>query len=95
MMQDSAQDNMPIGDYNMPDSNFNPENGPAPAVQPLSESQQNGPDAPIDGTDPTMGSFEMTNGDGSTSMPATQDPTLLLYNGSRRRDGAPPATITI
>lgn len=78
MMQDSAQDNMPMGDYNMSDSNFNPENGPAPAVQPLSESQQNGPDAPVDSTDPTMASFDMTNGDGINSMSATQDPTMSL-----------------
>ncbi|KAJ2966023.1 hypothetical protein NUW58_g10771 [Xylaria curta] len=32
MMRDSAQDNMPMGDFNMPDAGFNPENGTAPAI---------------------------------------------------------------
>ncbi|KAK5626738.1 hypothetical protein RRF57_002453 [Xylaria bambusicola] len=75
MMQDSAQDNMPMGDYNITDPNFNPENGPAPAVQPLSESQQqNGPDAPIDATGSNTASLNMTNGDMSNSIPDPMAP---------------------
>ncbi|KAI0909253.1 WD40-repeat-containing domain protein [Ustulina deusta] len=73
MMQDSAQDNMPMGDYNMSDPNFNPENGPAPAVLPPPGSQQNGTDAPVDPTNSNMASVDMTNG-ATTFMSATHEP---------------------
>ncbi|KAI1419192.1 WD40-repeat-containing domain protein [Xylaria sp. FL1777] len=75
MMQDSAQDSMPMGDYNMSDSNFNPENGSAPAVLPPLESQQNGTDGPMDPSSSNMASLD-TNGVISSSMPATQDPMM-------------------
>ncbi|KAI0975644.1 WD40-repeat-containing domain protein [Xylaria arbuscula] len=73
MMQDSAQDNMPMGDYNMSDTaNFNAENNAAPAVQPPPDSQQNGAaDVPVDGTGSNTATLDTTNG---TLSASSQDP---------------------
>ncbi|KAI1350585.1 WD40-repeat-containing domain protein [Xylaria sp. FL0043] len=75
MMQDSAQDNMPMGDYSMSDTNLNPDN--AATGLPSSDTQQNGgtDGGPVDTTTSNMASLDMTNGATSASLPATQDPT--------------------
>ncbi|KAI0423872.1 WD40-repeat-containing domain protein [Xylaria sp. FL1042] len=77
MMQDSAQDNMPMGDYSMADANFSSDNAAAAAGLPSSNAQQNGADgAPVDTMSSNMASLDTTNGAASASMPATQDPSI-------------------
>ncbi|KAI0487712.1 WD40-repeat-containing domain protein [Xylaria cf. heliscus] len=106
MMRDSAQDNMPMGDYNMHDASFNPENGPAPAVLPPPGSQQHGSDAPIDPAGPNMSGLDgiHTNGAISATMPSTQElvrsmtenslsfeaPPLTQADSSTEHEGDPP-----
>ncbi|KAI1750479.1 WD40-repeat-containing domain protein [Xylaria castorea] len=84
MMRDSAQDNMPMGDYNMPEATFNPESGPAPAVLPPPGSQQHGTDAPIDSTDSNMSGLDgiHANGADSATMPSTQEPVAVTADNS-------------
>ncbi|KAI0405937.1 WD40 repeat-like protein [Xylaria palmicola] len=67
MMRDSAQDNMPMGDYGVAEGGFNPENGAAPG------SQQNGADALIDAPNATASGLDTMNGAASADMPATQE----------------------
>ncbi|KAI1127246.1 WD40-repeat-containing domain protein [Nemania abortiva] len=85
MMQDSAQDNMPIGDYNsnMPETaGFNPENGTAPGNLPPSESQQNGTNAPTDPANLDMSGLNGVDGGMSMSMPSTQEPPMSTADNS-------------
>ncbi|RYC61915.1 hypothetical protein CHU98_g4288 [Xylaria longipes] len=85
MMRDSAQDNMPMGDYNMPEVTFDPENGPAPAALPPLGSQQHGTDAPpIDPTDSNMSGLDgiHTNGAASAGIPSTQEPGASMADNS-------------
>ncbi|KAI1189204.1 WD40-repeat-containing domain protein [Nemania serpens] len=72
MMQDSAQDNMPVCDYTMPEASFNSENGTAPALPPPGD-QQNGIEAPIDHTNPPMPGLNETNGIEPTPVPTAQE----------------------
>ncbi|KAI0111131.1 WD40-repeat-containing domain protein [Nemania sp. FL0031] len=77
MMQDSAQDNMPIPDYNMPEAtNAGPENGTAPTNLAPPGSQPNGVDAPTDHSNPNMPNLNGVNGVAPTSMPTTQETAM-------------------
>ncbi|KAI0436808.1 WD40-repeat-containing domain protein [Xylaria telfairii] len=89
MMRDSAQDNLHMGDYNMPEATFNPENAPAPAVLPPPGSQQHGVDAPIDPTESHMSGPDgiHTNGVVSSTMPSTQEPVTSTAENSFSLDG--------
>ncbi|KAI0449358.1 WD40-repeat-containing domain protein [Xylaria acuta] len=93
MMRDSAQDNMPMGDYNMSNATLNPENGPAPAVLPPPGSQQRGTDVPIDPSDSNMSGPDgvRANGAVSTTMPSTQEPVASMTDNSFSLE-APPLT---
>ncbi|KAI0858062.1 WD40 repeat-like protein [Xylaria cubensis] len=93
MMRDSAQDNMPMNDYNMPEATFNPENGPAPAVLPPPGSQQHGNNAPINTTDSSMSGLDgiHANGAVSATMPSTQESVAIPADSSFSL-GPPPLT---
>ncbi|KAI8631592.1 WD40 repeat-like protein [Xylariaceae sp. FL1651] len=73
MMQDSAQDDLPMGDYSMPKASFDHGNGPTPAVLPPPDSQQHGADAPADPNNPDVSNFSVANGTESTSMPTAPE----------------------
>lgn len=89
MMRDSAQDNMHMGDYNIPEATFNPENAPAPAVLPPPGSQQHGADAPIDPTQSNMSGPDgiYTNGVVPATMPSTQEPVTSTADNSFSLEG--------
>ncbi|RWA06536.1 hypothetical protein EKO27_g8565 [Xylaria grammica] len=89
MMQDSAQDNMPMGDYNIPESSFNPQNGTAPAVLPPPGSQPNGTDASVNPAD-SMASLDTANGTVPASIPSTQDFTGTSVANSFATEPPPP-----
>ncbi|KAI1343296.1 WD40 repeat-like protein [Xylariaceae sp. FL0016] len=77
MMQDSAQDaNTTMGDYSMPDPSFDPESGPAPAVQPPTNADQHQDDGNLFGSSGNFDSFDESanNGmDNSVSLPPLPD----------------------
>ncbi|KAI1154184.1 WD40-repeat-containing domain protein [Nemania diffusa] len=90
MMQDSAQDNMPINDYSVPDApNSNGVNGTAPTHIAPPGFQPNGIDAPIDSTNHNTSTLNGTNGDIPASL-ATTDDTLVGTMDSNSFSTAPP-----
>ncbi|KAI1432496.1 WD40-repeat-containing domain protein [Xylaria sp. CBS 124048] len=92
MMRDSAQDNMPIGDYSMPEASFNSGNDVASTVAPSSEPQHNGIEAPIEPADPMIYSNDTTNDFGLASTLATQPEVPMANNPTSIEP--PPATQT-
>ncbi|KAI1194633.1 WD40-repeat-containing domain protein [Nemania serpens] len=92
MMQDSAQDNMPMRDYNMPEASFNPQNSTASTLPPL-VSQQNGMQAPIDHASPTMTGLNETNGIVPAPVPTTQEPIVPIAESSQFIEPPPPTQV--
>ncbi|KAI1827650.1 WD40-repeat-containing domain protein [Xylaria intraflava] len=91
MMQDSAQDNMAMTDYNMPETSFTTENGTAPTIAPPSGPQLDGPEAPIESADPTLYNHVPTNHVGPTSTVPTQ-PLFPTTNSNSTPIEPPPIT---
>ncbi|KAI0394544.1 WD40 repeat-like protein [Xylariaceae sp. FL0594] len=77
IIEDSAQDNMPVNDYNTTENNnFDPQSGAAPEVGPTppgsqqqQQQQQQGANGPVDSTmDTSMGGLEAVNGTEASAM---------------------------
>ncbi|KAI2627199.1 WD40-repeat-containing domain protein [Xylaria nigripes] len=90
MMQDSAQENMAMGDYNIPETSYNSENGTAPAIDP--PANEDGADAPTEPADAAVFNHDTTNHVGSASMPTTQSGALTANNDSASTE-PPPMTL--
>ncbi|KAI1114149.1 WD40-repeat-containing domain protein [Nemania sp. NC0429] len=90
MLQDSAQDDMPIRDYNMNESTFNPGDSTASTLLPPG-SQQNGVETFRDPTSPTMaGLHHEPNGVVPAPMPMTQESVPPMAAESTQFTEAPP-----
>ncbi|KAI1330032.1 WD40 repeat-like protein [Xylariaceae sp. FL0255] len=75
MMQDSAQDNLPMGDYSMPGTDFDSNNAASSTLPPPSSSQQHINEAPTDSSNATLSGPTMIASDEFTSVPTTSEMT--------------------